>query len=49
MGDTASSKTKQIAQKVTVVPDLNLNTLTKELEIRKKRLKIEDQENIYQS
>lgn len=29
MGDTASSKTKLLAQKVSVVPDLSLNALTK--------------------
>ena len=40
MGETASSKTKLLAQKVGVVPDMALNTLTKDLELRKKRLKI---------
>lgn len=29
MGDTASSKTKLLAQKMSVVPDLSLNALTK--------------------
>lgn len=43
MSDTASSKNKTSTQKLSVVPDFSLNALTKELEMRKKRLNLQDQ------
>jgi hypothetical protein len=38
IAETAASKTRIITQKIIVVPDFNLNTLTKELEFRRKKL-----------
>jgi hypothetical protein len=47
-GDMNSSKSK-LGIKSAVVPDLSLNTLTKDLESRKKRLNINDQSDFEQS
>ncbi len=40
--EETGSKSKTMAQKMAVVTDLSLNALTKELEMRKKRMNIEE-------